>query len=129
MKELVPTRFRDLLELLTAGRVEFIVIGGVAATVHGSALVTTDLDVVYRRTPDNIDHVVATLSPIGPYPRGAPPGLPFLWDRRTVTAGLNFTFDTSFGIVHILGEVTGGGSYEQLLPHSAEVEAFGVVCR
>jgi len=39
--------------------------------------------------------------------------------------GLNFTLSTSLGSLDLLGEVTGGGSYDALLPHSQEVEAFG----
>ena len=51
------TDFEHLLDALTNSRVEFIVIGGFAATAHGSAHVTVDLDVVYRRTPQNLDHL------------------------------------------------------------------------
>ena len=43
-----------LLRLLVQGGVEFIVVGGVAARAHGSARLTNDLDVLYRRTPENI---------------------------------------------------------------------------
>ena len=85
---MTPTRFRELIEHLSAGNVEFIVVGGVAASVLGSARVTQDLDVLYRRTPDNLDRIVNTLAPFSPYPRGAPLGLPFRWDRRTLEFGL-----------------------------------------
>ncbi len=57
------TDFARLLEALTRGHVEFVVIGGVAATAHGSAHVTADLDVVYRRTSDNVAHLVEALAP------------------------------------------------------------------
>lgn len=43
--------YRELLRALVDGSVEFVVIGGVAATVHGSARFMADVDVVYRRTP------------------------------------------------------------------------------
>ena len=49
------------LKLLMAGQVEFIVIGGVAASTLGSARATFDLDIVYARAPDNIARLVATL--------------------------------------------------------------------
>jgi hypothetical protein len=39
--------------------------------------------------------------------------------------GLNFTLNTTLGDVDLLGEATGGGTYEKLLPHSAEVSAVG----
>jgi predicted nucleotidyltransferase len=60
--------------------------------------------------------------------RGAPPGLPFRWDERTIQAGLNFTLTTTLGDLDLLGEVAGGGLYEQLLPFTQEMEAFGVRC-
>lgn len=43
--------------------------------------------------------------------------------------GLNFTLVTDLGDLDILGEVVGGGLYDALLPHSSELEAFGVKLR
>ena len=120
--------FRDILPLLIRNHVRFIVIGGGAAIAHGSARATYDVDVVYARDPDNIRNLVAALQPYQPYLRGAPPGLPFLWDERTVQAGLNFTLTTNLGDLDLLGEVTGGGTYDQLLPFAMELDAFGVMC-
>ncbi len=112
------TDFARLLRALVDGRVEFIVIGGVAATAHGSAHVTADLDIVYRRTPDNIARLAGALSPLQPYLRGAPPGLPFRFDVETIRRGLNFTLATAAGDLYLFGEATGGGSFEALLPRS-----------
>ena len=67
--------------------------------------------------------------PHKPYLRGAPPGLPFKWDAQTFEAGLNFTLTTDLGLIDVLGEITGGGTFDELLPHSIVVEAFGVRCR
>jgi hypothetical protein len=114
---------------LVDGRVDFIVIGGLAATIHGSAQATFDIDVVYSRKDDNIERLTSVLSPFNPYLRGAPPGLPFRLDAETVRRGLNFTLITTLGELDLLGEVTGGGTYEELLPYSADLEALGVRCR
>ena len=123
------TDFRGLLRGLLAARVDFIVVGGVACNVHGSARATFDVDVVYARTTDNIDRLVNALSGLSPYLRGAPPGLPFAFDARTVRAGLNFTLITSLGDLDLLGEIAGGGSYERLLPETIDVDLFGFRCR
>lgn len=123
------TDLRSLLTALRQGDVEFILIGGAAATVHGSSRITLDLDVVYRRTPENIRRVVETLAPLRPYLRGAPPGLPFKFDEPTVKAGLNFTLTTNLGDLDLFGEIAGGGTYEELLPHTVEVRPFAVACR
>lgn len=64
-----------------------------------------------------------------PYPRGAPPGLPFEWSAATVERGLDFPLTTAVGDVDLLGEITGGGDYRALLPHSVNVELFGRPCR
>ncbi len=122
------TDFEALLKLLTESKVDFVVIGGVAASSHGSARSTNDLDVVYARTPENIARLCSALSPLSPYLRGAPSGLPFRLDPETVKCGLNFTLTTSLGNLDILGEVTGGGGYEDLLPYSVRIRAFGVEC-
>ena len=119
------TDFDKAISMLTDGGVEFIVIGGVAATLHGSPRTTVDLDVVYRRTRENMQRLVDCLAAHRPYLRGAPPGLPFRWDLATVRNGLNFTLDTDLGDLDLLGEVAGGGTYDELLPHSHEVTAFG----
>ena len=123
------TDFRRLLDVLSAGRVEFIIVGGLAATVHGSARLTQDIDVVYARTPENLERLVSALAPHAPYLRGAPPGLPFLWTLETIRRGLNFTLTTALGDIDLLGEITGGGGYDALAPHTVEVELFGYTCR
>jgi hypothetical protein len=87
------------------------------------------VDVVYARDADNIYRLVEALRGWQPYLRGAPPGLPFRWDERTVAAGLNVTLTTARGDLDVLGEVTGGGTYETLLPFTQEVTAFGITCR
>ena len=120
------TDFEKAMATLTGGGVEFIVIGGVAGTLHGSAFITQDLDVLYARNRENIRRLAAALQSHQPYLRGAPEGLPFKWDERTIANGLNFTLTTSFGDLDLLGEATGGGAYEDLLPHSREVSGFGV---
>ena len=119
------TDFRRLLEALVTAGVEFIIIGGMAATAHGSAHVTVDLDLVYRRTLENIARLAAPLQPLQPYLRGAPPGLPFRFDADTIKRGLNFTLVTSAGDLDAMGEAAGGGTYEALLPRSELRSIFG----
>jgi predicted nucleotidyltransferase len=122
------TEFAALLKLLAESKIEFIVIGGVAASTHGSARSTNDLDVVYARNPDNVARLAAGLAPLSPYLRGAPPGLPFRLDAETIRHGLNFTLTTSLGWLDLLGEVTGGGRYEDLLPNCIRIRVHGVDC-
>jgi len=123
------TDFKRLLQLLSASKVDFILVGGMAAIVHGASRLTQDLDVVYSRSRANIERLVAALAPYQPYLRGAPPGLPFRWDAETLERGLNFTLTTTLGDLDLLGEITGGGGYDDLQPQSSVIEIFGEACR
>lgn len=125
----MKTDFRALLRTLSDAHVEFIVVGGVAATAHGSPRLTLDLDIVYRRNDDNIARLVQALTPLNPYLRGAPLGLPFQCDSETIKRGLNFTLVTSLGSLDLLGEITGGGGFDNLRPHSVLVKLHGFDCR
>jgi predicted nucleotidyltransferase len=119
----------SMLRVLAEHDVEFVVVGGVAAVLHGSSRVTRDLDVVYARAPENLARLVRALEGLHPYPRGAPPGLPFRWDADTLRHGLNFTLETDVGNLDLLGEIAGGGSYLELLVDSIETSAFGFTFR
>ena len=123
------TDFRGLLAALVDANTEFLIVGGAAAIAHGSARLTADLDIVYRRTPDNFHRLVSALRNSAPYLRGAPPGLPFRWDEETIAKGLNFTLTTSYGELDLLGEITGGGGYDELLPHTIVLDLLGIECR
>ena len=105
------TDFASLIRLLAHNVVEFIIVGCAAATAHGSSRLTDDLDVVYRRSPENIARLAAFLASHTPYLRGTPPNLPFRLDADTITRGLNFTLTTELGALDLLGEITGGGRH------------------
>jgi hypothetical protein len=116
---------RKLFTTLHDRKVDFVLIGGVAARAHGSARVTQDVDICYSRSNANLERLHLALKPLKPYLRGAPPGLPFEWSVATLRAGLNFTLTTTAGDIDLLGEVTGGGSYQDLEPHTIRARIYG----
>lgn len=118
------TDYAGLIRALADAGVEYILVGGVAAIVHGAARLTRDIDVVYSRSPENIERLVRALAPHSPYLRGAPRGLPFRWETATIARGLNFALTTSLGDIDLLGEITGGGSFDQLVSQSHPVAIF-----
>ena len=118
------TDFEALLRTLDRNRVAYIIVGGAAALAHGSVRFTQDLAVVYSRSSGNLDRLVAALQDLKPYLRGAPPGLPFVWSRATLLHGLNFTLQTSLGLIDLLGETPGGGTYEDLVNSCVELRLF-----
>lgn len=123
------TDFASLIRLLAQHHVEYILVGGAAATAHGSARLKRALDIVYWRTPENIARLAACLGAHHPYLRGAPPGLPFRLDAGTIQRGLNFTLTTDLGALDLFGEIPGGGTYEDLERDAIEIKLFGVTCR
>ena len=118
-----------ILRQLTAFRVEFVLIGGIAAAVQGSIRPTYDVDICYRRTMENLQRLTDALAPWHPTLRGAPKHLPFQWNARTLEAGLNFTLETDMEALDLLGEVVGLGSYEQIVTVSEVVELFEMPIR
>jgi len=119
------TQFEQIIGLLSRSHVEFVLIGGLAANLQGSAYVTYDVDKCYGRTLENIERLCSALKPVHPYLRGAPRDLPFHFDARTVQAGLNFTLTTDLGDLDLLGEVAGLGGFEQGKISSERMEFFG----
>jgi hypothetical protein len=122
------TDFDALLTGLAQHQVKFIVVGGAAAIAHGSARLTQDLDIVYKRSPENLSALVAALGDHKRYLRGAPPGLPFRWETATLAHGLNFTLVTSLGDIDLLGEIPGGGTYDDLKGGAIELDIFRTRC-
>jgi predicted nucleotidyltransferase len=117
------------LRLLTQHQVEFVIVGGVAISAHGSSYLTYDLDVAYARTRDNFNRLADALAPYHPRPRDFPTDLPFVWDARTIKQGANFTLTTDLGNIDLLGEVTGLGGFEQVRAQSVVMTLFGIQCR
>ena len=118
------TDFEGLIRRLGSAEVRFVLIGGFAGTVLGSPRTTVDLDIVYARDDENLARLAGTLEALAPRLRGAPDGLPFVLDVATLARGLNFTLTTTLGDLDLLGEVVGGGTYEELLPHTRRLRVF-----
>lgn len=106
--------FESIVEVLARFGVEFIVIGGQAETLYGSARVTFDTDLCYRRTKENLQRLAAALKELKPTLRGAPPDLPFRIEAEALALGSNFTFETSLGNLDLLGYLEPIGGFEEL---------------
>lgn len=104
----------SVIDALKRAEVDFVLIGGVALGLHGSALVTYDTDVMYARDHTNIERLAAALGSLEVRLRGVPEDLPFRPDAKTLQAGLNFTFTSGSGDLDVFGEVKGVSSYEGL---------------
>lgn len=123
---MTATSIEEILVLLARGQVEFVIIGGVASMAHGTARVTYDVDVCYRRTLDNIERLCRALADTHPALRGAPSDVPFKLVPASVQAGLNFTLSTDLGDLDLLGEVAGLGEYDAAQAVSETLNLYGL---
>src|SRR5829696_2108454 len=122
----LPTKIIEApLRLLGEYNVHCVIIGGIAATIHGSLLLTNDLDVCYARDSTNQERLAGAFQSVNARLRNAPEGIPFIPDAETLKRGLNFTFSTDIGDLDLLGEVRGVGNYEEVLAGSITVDLFG----
>lgn len=119
--------FLTPIERLAAREVRFVVIGGIAARLHGSNIVTSDLDICYARDDANLERLAGVLAELGAKLRGAPEDVRFLLDSKTLRMSDHFTFETLLGSLDILGIPAGiRGGYEELERGAVEIDLDGV---
>lgn len=123
--------FKKILKILDEHQIDFVLIGGLAAIAQGCTFVTSDLDLVYEKTPDNIKKIVRALKPLHIKLRGKglPPNLPFIFDETVFKNTLNFTLETDLGPLDLLAEIPGFQSYKDILASSDILDLYDVKCR
>jgi len=115
---------------LTRNKVRFVVIGGVAAAVHGSSRVTNDLDICYDAGDlGNVGGLAKLLAKWEAYPRGVAKDLPFIMDERTLRGAPVMTLATTEGDIDVTDRVAGVGEYDAVRKHSERISALGVSFR
>jgi hypothetical protein len=114
----------SLLETLATSDVEFIVVGLLAAVAQGAPVTTHDLDIVHRRTPENIARLLEVLvNQLDARYRGR---TDVLRPTAEILAGPGHSLlKTSLGPLDVLGAIEGGRDYESLLPNSHRIEISG----
>jgi len=117
--------FSEILNSLRKEGVRFVLVGGIAAIGHGMTHVTNDIDICYERSLQNIEALIKALQPSAPKLRTREGPIPFLFDAKAVKNGINFTLDTDWGWIDLLGEVSGVGDYLQLKDKSVKIEFYG----
>lgn len=113
-----------LLERLAGSGIDFVVIGGFAAVLHGSAQVTQDLDVCAALTDENVSKLREALGDLDPRHRMTPQKLSFLDVPPPGTSLKNLYLRTRLGVVDIITEVIGVGDFERLCA-KAQVVTIG----
>jgi hypothetical protein len=112
-------RFADILQLLATNEVEFIVVGMTAGILQGAPISTIDLDLVHRRTPENIARLLRVLAELDAVHRHDPRGLR-PQESHLASAGHQL-LTTTHGDLDCLGAIGDGKSYDDLLPETIEM--------
>lgn len=115
-----------MLRGLGEARIDFVVVGGVAAVLAGSPRVTNDLDICYDSSNANIARLATLLAGWHAYPRGIERDLPFVMDVRTFRQTPVMTLRTSEGDLDLLDRVEGVGAFSDCKNAAAEYEVFGI---
>jgi hypothetical protein len=116
--------FDKAIQALCDAEVEFVIIGGVCAGLHGSSYSTLDLDVCFSRRRENLKRLAVALAPFHLRLRDLPPDSRFVWDAASLGNGTVFTLDTDLGKIILLAEVNGVGTYEEARANAVLMPAF-----
>jgi hypothetical protein len=109
--------------------VDFVVVGGFAGVLHGSAIVTRDLDICAVLTPENVERLRDTLKDLNPLHRMTPQRLSFLNVPKPGESVKNLYLQTDWGIVDILSSISGLGDFASIKANSEIFEISGRTCR
>jgi predicted nucleotidyltransferase len=124
----MPT-LSNLLQRLADSGVDFVIIGGFAGVLHGSSLVTRDLDICAVLTSENVENLREALKDLNPCHRMTPQRLSFLHIPPAGEKVNNLYLRTDWGIVDILSTVAGIGDFEKLKIHAESITIAGKTCR
>lgn len=109
----------ELLNHLHRHEVDFIIVGGVCAALHGAPVTTFDLDVVHSRSPKNLHHLEAALQLCDAHYRNHPKKI--RPDAELLSSKGHHLLMTKFGPLDLLGTIEKGLDYEDLADHATPI--------
>jgi hypothetical protein len=118
-----------LLRSLVDGKVDFVVIGAVAAVLHGSARATFDLDVCFANDAPNLDALGRVLTGLGARLRGVAEDVPFIADGATLKRVDVLTLTTIAGDLDVRRVPSGAPRYDVLRAHADRFDVGGFEVR
>jgi hypothetical protein len=119
MADIAPD-FLALLEALAEHQVDFIVVGGVCAVLHGAPVATFDLDVVHARAPENLGRLLTALHALDAYYREQPERKLRPTLSHLASSGHQLLLTRS-GPLDLLGTIGEDLAYEDLLAQTTEL--------
>jgi hypothetical protein len=122
-------QLNKLVERLISRRVEFVLVGGFAAVAHGVSLMTQDIDVCCRFSPENLRAIEGALADLHPVHRMSPQKLPLILTDELCASVKNLYLDTDWGPLDCLSSVLGIGDFEDVKRRSIEAGITAGICR
>jgi hypothetical protein len=119
-----PINPLGILEVLVRHKVRFVLIGGVAANIHGSPVPTEDVDITPETSVANYTRLAAALRDMKARIRVArePGGVPFVFDEATLAGNVSWTLTTDIGDIDIVTTPAGTAGFADLRRDAAEVD-------
>ncbi len=118
-----------MLKMLLENEVEFILVGGFAAVVHGVSTITQDLDLCFHFTAKNVQRLLNALKTLHPLHRVLSKTLPITQSIEELTRFKNLYLKTDIGSLDLLGQVSDLGNYQDLLSHIETIAMFDLPCK
>lgn len=125
----MATQSLELLRILTEAGIDFVVVGGIAATFHGTTIVTDDLDVCVRFNLETCQRILAALANLDPRHRMRADRLPLSTDPASFVGYRNLYVASKLGVIDFLGEVAGVGGFDEVKAGSVIGEVGAVSVR
>jgi hypothetical protein len=119
----------DLLKRLNDHRVEYVLVGGMACVIHGSQIVTQDVDIVAPLTLENLSGLLAVLAGAHPCFRTTQDLRPLPDEAENLKDFKNLYLLTDLGQLDVLSEIAGVGEYSEVELHTIQVDLEGNPCR
>ncbi len=121
-----PLDLRELFRVLAEHGVDYLVIGGVAAQVHGRRRTTKDLDVTPAPDPENFKRLAAALVALDAHPVELGPSAPTPTAEQLRVAPVVPPLTTRHGELHILNEVPGATAYAGMRTRALTTDLDGI---
>ena len=116
--------FIRIIEALLKNEVEFIIVGGVCAVLHGAPVTTFDLDLVHSRSSENIRRLLSVLNELDAYYRTRE-DLRIRPDEKGLTLPGHHLLMTNAGPLDLLGTIGDSEDYNDLLKDTEVIEISG----
>lgn len=120
---------QKLLQFLIQSPLDFVIVGGFAAVLHGCNQSTRDIDVCLAFSPEQMELLRKALAPLHPRHRMTQKKLSFLTHPASLTGLKNLYLETDLGILDIVGHVEAVGNFHDILKNATEIEIYGGHCR